>query len=224
MTRKRNKRIMFALLLLGLLLLAFLSGQNALAVSEDEVQAQVEASGKGTVAGNVLIWFLCAVAFLKVSQKIDSFMASIGVNVGHTGGSMLSDVLIVSSQGSRPLPRRWFRWLTVRRRHRHRDSGQLFPGRFGRHGRQSSQSQRRENRNGEQNNHQHGTVRQGAGGGVFRHSQRYGRPRFRICRKARSTRSEWNRRHRTARCARYAEQHDIKYSDNEYGDGKHVFA
>ena len=96
MTRKRNKRIMLTLLLLGLLLLAFLSGQNALAVSEDEVQAQVEASGKGTVAGNVLIWFLCAVAFLKVSQKIDSFMASIGVNVGHTGGSMLSDVLIVS--------------------------------------------------------------------------------------------------------------------------------
>ena len=44
----------------------------------------------------MLIWFLCAVAFLKVSQKIDSFMASIGVNVGHTGGSMLSEVLLVS--------------------------------------------------------------------------------------------------------------------------------
>lgn len=68
----------------------------AFAISESDVQAQVDASGKEAVAGNVLIWFLCAVAFLKVSQKIDSFMASIGVNVGHTGGSMLSDVLIVS--------------------------------------------------------------------------------------------------------------------------------
>ncbi len=41
---------------------------------------------KEAVAGNVLIWFLCAVSFLKISQKIDSFMASLGVNVGqHTG-------------------------------------------------------------------------------------------------------------------------------------------
>ena len=66
------------------------------AITEDEVLAQVDAAGKEAVAGNVLVWFLCAVAFLKVSQKIDSFMASIGVNVGHTGGSMLSDVLIVT--------------------------------------------------------------------------------------------------------------------------------
>ena len=37
---------------------------------------------------------LCAVGFLKVSQKIDSFMASIGVNVGHTGGSMLGEAMV----------------------------------------------------------------------------------------------------------------------------------
>lgn len=66
----------------------------ALAVTEAEVEAQVAAVGKETVTGNVLIWFLCAIAFLKVSQKIDSFMASLGVNVGHTGGSMMAEAMI----------------------------------------------------------------------------------------------------------------------------------
>ena len=83
------------LLFLSVGLLLFLC-TPAHAITEDEVLAQVDAQGKEAVAGNVLVWFLCAVAFLKVSQKIDSFMTSIGVNVGHTGGSMLSDVLIVT--------------------------------------------------------------------------------------------------------------------------------
>lgn len=69
---------------------------SAFAITEAEVEAQVAAQGKETVTGNVLVWFLCAVAFLKVSQKIDSFMASLGVNVGHTGGSMLTDVLLAT--------------------------------------------------------------------------------------------------------------------------------
>lgn len=65
-----------------------------LAVSENEVQAEVDKVGKEVVTGNILVWFLCAIAFLKVSQKIDSFMSSLGINVGHTGGSMLSEALI----------------------------------------------------------------------------------------------------------------------------------
>lgn len=69
---------------------------SAFAITEAEVEAQVAAQGKEAVTGNVLIWFLCAVAFLKVSQKIDSFIASLGVNVGHTGGSMLTDVLLAT--------------------------------------------------------------------------------------------------------------------------------
>lgn len=44
----------------------------------------------------MLIWFLCAIGFLKVSQKIDSFMASLGVNVGQTGGSMLAEAMIAT--------------------------------------------------------------------------------------------------------------------------------
>ena len=58
----------------------------AFALTESDVQSQVSASGKEGVAGNLFIWFLCAVAFLKISQKIDSFMQGLGINVGHTGG------------------------------------------------------------------------------------------------------------------------------------------
>ena len=35
-------------------------------------------------------------SFLKVSQKIDSFMSSLGVNVGHTGGSMIAEALVAA--------------------------------------------------------------------------------------------------------------------------------
>ncbi len=69
---------------------------EAFALTESEVQDHVNAVGKETVTGNILVWFLCAVAFLKVSQKIDSFMSSLGINVGHTGGSMLGEMMIIA--------------------------------------------------------------------------------------------------------------------------------
>jgi len=56
----------------------------------------VEASGKESVSGNVLIWFLCAIAFLKVSQKVDSFMSGLGINVGHTGGNMIAELMVAA--------------------------------------------------------------------------------------------------------------------------------
>lgn len=74
--------------------MAFMLCTPAFALEESEVEAAVAASSKEAVTGNVLIWFLCAVAFLKVSQKIDSFMATLGVNVGRTGGSMLAEAMI----------------------------------------------------------------------------------------------------------------------------------
>ena len=63
-----------------------------LAVTEDEVAAH----GKEATAGSIFIWFLCAIAFLKISQKIDSFMSSLGINVGHTGGSMMAEFMIAA--------------------------------------------------------------------------------------------------------------------------------
>ena len=78
------------------LLLVAVCVTPAFAITEAEVEAQVSASGKESVTGSVLIWFLCAVAFLKVSQKIDSFMSSLGINVGHTGDSMMAEMMIAA--------------------------------------------------------------------------------------------------------------------------------
>lgn len=79
---------------LTVLMICCLCSISVLAVTEGEVQSQVAAQGKEAVTGNILIWFLCAVAFLKVSQKIDTFLSSLGINVGHTGGSMLGELMI----------------------------------------------------------------------------------------------------------------------------------
>ena len=91
---KKRHRILFTLLLTAVIV--SFGAVEAFAVTEAEVQAQIDAVGKETVTGNLFVWFLCAVAFLKVSQKIDSFMSSLGINVGHTGGSMLSELMIAT--------------------------------------------------------------------------------------------------------------------------------
>lgn len=89
---RKTVRILTVLVLMAALFQSLC--MPAFAITESEVEAQVASSGKAAVTGNVLIWFLCAVAFLKVSQKIDSFMATLGVNVGRTGGSLLSEAMI----------------------------------------------------------------------------------------------------------------------------------
>lgn len=88
------KRILSAVLTVMVIICAI--SLPAYALEESEVQAQVDEVGKEAVAGNVLIWFMCAIAFLKVSQKMDSFLSSLGINVGHTGGSMLSEAMIAA--------------------------------------------------------------------------------------------------------------------------------
>ena len=91
-----KRRYKILLLLSYIAIVVSLGTVRASALTEAEVQAQVNAVGKEAVTGNLFIWFLCAVAFLKVSQKIDSFMSSLGINVGHTGGSMLSELMIAA--------------------------------------------------------------------------------------------------------------------------------
>lgn len=91
--KKRNKIL---LMLAVMLVMVCMFSVPTFAMTESEVQAQVDAHGKEAVTGNVFIWFLCAIAFLKVSQKIDSFMSSLGINVGHTGGSMLGEAMIAA--------------------------------------------------------------------------------------------------------------------------------
>ena len=85
-----KKKIIFLLIALSLL---FAQSITVLAVLPEEVEA---AGTREEVAGNLVVWFLCAIAFLKVSQKIDSFMSSLGINVGHTGSSMMAEMLIAA--------------------------------------------------------------------------------------------------------------------------------
>ena len=73
----------FFLNCLLILVLVVVMSTSAFAISESDVESAVSTSGKEAVSGNVLVWFLCAIAFLKVSQKIDSFLSSLGLNVGH---------------------------------------------------------------------------------------------------------------------------------------------
>lgn len=91
----KTKRI-FAILLLILVFVSAFSTTSVLALTEEEVHAEVEKSGKEAVSGNVFVWFLCAVAFLKVSQKIDSFMQSLGLNAGQTGSSMVPELMLAA--------------------------------------------------------------------------------------------------------------------------------
>jgi len=88
----KHRKTIIIITLLTVIILSL--SMTALAITEAEVQAQIASRGREAVSGNVFIWFLCAVAFLKISQKIDSFMSSLGINVGNTGGSMMAELLI----------------------------------------------------------------------------------------------------------------------------------
>jgi hypothetical protein len=85
-----KKKKIYVLILMAALFLA--QPMTVLAVTESDVRAV----GKEAAAGNLFIWFLCAIAFLKISQKIDSFLSSLGINVGHTGGNMMAELMVAA--------------------------------------------------------------------------------------------------------------------------------
>lgn len=91
---RKTRKILLAFVLI--LVFTSMLSVPAFAVTEAEVQQQVNAIGREGVTGNIFIWFLCAIGFLKISQKIDSFMSSLGINVGNTGGSMLAEAMIAA--------------------------------------------------------------------------------------------------------------------------------
>lgn len=91
---KSKKKLLVLLTLVACMVLVCSFPVCAAELTEAQVEDAVASQGKEAVTGNVFVWFLCAIAFLKVSQKIDSFMASLGVNVGNTGGNMLAELMI----------------------------------------------------------------------------------------------------------------------------------
>ena len=68
---------------------------NCHAITSAAVEAAIKVKGKETISGNIFVWFLCAVAFMKVSQKIDTFMSALGISIGRTGGSMLGEAMMI---------------------------------------------------------------------------------------------------------------------------------
>ena len=110
---KLRKKLIPFLVLTAWLVLFCSMPVFAAELTEADVEAAVASQGKEAVTGNVFVWFLCAIAFLKVSQKIDSFLASLGINVGNTGGNMMAELLLpevrLSQEASYPagLPEQW---------------------------------------------------------------------------------------------------------------------
>ena len=100
---KHKKKIILLLTLTACMVLFCSFPVFAAELTEAEVEQAVANQGKEAVTGNIFIWFLCAIAFLKVSQKIDSFMASLGINVGNTGGNMMAELLIAGRSLASPL-------------------------------------------------------------------------------------------------------------------------
>lgn len=74
--------------------MAALCALPALAVSESDVEAAVASQGKEAVSGNLFVWFLCAIAFLKVSTKLDSILQAMGLGVGRAPGSILAEAFM----------------------------------------------------------------------------------------------------------------------------------
>ena len=93
------KRKNFIILLLIIIIIATLFTLRTYALTENEIKAQAAASGKEEVAGNVFIWFLCAIAFLKIAKKIESLLGSIGLNVTSSGNSSMLGELMIAMKG-----------------------------------------------------------------------------------------------------------------------------
>ena len=83
-----------AILLPGMAAMAVCLALPALAVSEADVEAAVASQGKEVVSGNLFVWFLCAIAFLKVSTKLDSILQAMGLGVGRAPGSILAEAFM----------------------------------------------------------------------------------------------------------------------------------
>ena len=106
---KLRKKLIPFLVLTACLVLFCSMPVFAAELTEADVEAAVASQGKEAVTGNVFVWFLCAIAFLKVSQKIDSFLVPcVPMVVAATTKPLLPEVRL-SQEASYPagLPGQW---------------------------------------------------------------------------------------------------------------------
>jgi hypothetical protein len=86
----------YIVLLMAIVIISVLCTTATYAITEKEVKNAIADYGREAVSGNVLVWFMCAVAFLKIAQKLESILGSLGINVGQTGGSLMAELMIAS--------------------------------------------------------------------------------------------------------------------------------
>ncbi|MBS6795824.1 MAG: hypothetical protein KH235_12630 [Oscillospiraceae bacterium] len=88
------KKTLFALLTAINLAFLYCPAVAVFSLIKDETAAAVDSQGKDAVSGNLFLWLLCAIAFLKVVTKLDGILHSLGIGVSRSPGSMLSEVLL----------------------------------------------------------------------------------------------------------------------------------
>lgn len=86
----------FITFLIIFIMIFLLCATETYALTENEVKNAIADFGRESVSGNVLAWFMCAVAFLKIAQKLETILGSLGINVGQTGGSLMAELMIAS--------------------------------------------------------------------------------------------------------------------------------
>ena len=91
----------FLLLISIVVTLDLFSAQIVLAsmISADEVETIVGSIGKEQTIGNILIWFLCALGFLKLSTKMESILGALGISTGNSGGGSILGAAMVAMRG-----------------------------------------------------------------------------------------------------------------------------
>jgi len=90
----KRKILILISFIIAVIIIVILSPVKASALTEKEIKTQVAASSKEAVTGNILIWFLCAIAFMKISQKIETILNKIGINVVPPNNSMVGELMI----------------------------------------------------------------------------------------------------------------------------------
>ena len=88
------KKTLFTLLTAINLAFLYCPAVAVFALIKDETAAAVDSQGKDAVSGNLFLWLLCAIAFLKIVTKLDGILHSLGIGVSRSPGSMLSEVLL----------------------------------------------------------------------------------------------------------------------------------
>ena len=53
-------------------------------------------AGLSNGQGSIFLWLFCAIAFLKIAQKFDSYLASIGLNIAQTGSGLGMELLVAT--------------------------------------------------------------------------------------------------------------------------------